>query len=196
MTATRRTLLFGLALLAAGCGLPDDNAPRLVAAEDAPLDLSPSTVPVTEPVPSDDTVAVFFVNQDTGRLAAVRRPVAEPTPQAAIEQLLMGRLPDDPTQLVSSIPPGTALLAAPVIEGTTLVLDFVPVAQGGIFQGVQGEGQVSAFAQIVHTATGLAGISDVRFLVGGEAIDAPTEAGVSSEPVGRDDYPSLSPTSG
>ena len=191
----RIVLAAGALLLTAGCGLPDDDAPRLVAAEDAPLDLSPSTVPVTEPGPSDDTVAVFFINQDTGRLAAVRRPVAEPTPQAAIEQLLMGRLPDDPPELVSSVPPGTALLASRV-EGTTLVLDFVPVAGGGIVEGVQGPGQVQAFAQIVRTATGVSGISDVRFLVGGEPIDAPTEAGVSSEPVGRDDYPTLSPTSG
>ena len=157
----RRALLVGLVLLAAGCGLPDDHAPRLVAAEDAPLDLSPSTVPVTEPMPSDDTVAVFFINQDTGLLAAVRRPVAEPTAQAAIEQLLMGKLPDDPEELFSSIPPGTSLLSSR-IEGTTLVLDFAPVAGGGIVEGVQGQRQVQAFAQIVRTATGLSGVSDVR----------------------------------
>jgi sporulation and spore germination protein len=189
----RGTLVAGLVALTvlAGCGLPDDDEPRLVAAEDAPLDLAPSTVPAAGAGVGDDSVAVFFINQDTGRLAAVGRPVPEPTPQAAIEQLLLGKAPDDPAALVSSIPPGTMLLDSRT-EGETLILDLGPVGEGGL-QGVAGQAQVQAFAQLVRTATGLSGIGDVRFLVGGVPIDAATEAGPSSEPVGRDDYPLLSP---
>jgi spore germination protein GerM len=190
----RRLLVavLGLALLGA-CGVPDDQTPRLVAAEDAPLDLTPSTAPVTGEG-AEDTVAVFFINQDTGRLAAVARPVAERTPAEAIEQLLAGLAADDPGALVTRIPQGTVLLAAP-IEGTTLTLDLGPEGEGGI-QGVQGQGQLQAFAQLVQTATGLSGVRDVRFRVGGVPIDAPTDAGVSSEPVSRDDYASLAPAAG
>ena len=190
----RLALLLAGVLLATACGLPDDDAPRLVAPEDAPLDLAPSTAPVTNPDAGEDTVAVFFINQDTGLLAAVARPVSEATPRAAIEQLLLGVGPDDPEALASAIPQGTVLLDSD-IDGVTLTLDLGPVGEGGI-QSVQGQAQVQAFAQLVRTATGLSGIRDVRFLVGGEPIDAATDAGASSEPVGRDDYPSLSPTNG
>jgi hypothetical protein len=57
---------------------------------------------------------------------------------------------------------------------------------------------VQAFAQIVFTATGQtpSGIRDVQFIVAGEPFDAATEAGVSSDPVGRDDYPTLAPDGG
>jgi spore germination protein GerM len=190
----RALLLLVVVLLAASCGLPDDDTPRLVAPGDAPLDLAPSTVPVTNAGAGDDTVAVFFINQDTGLLAAVARPVPEPTPQAAIEQLLLGVTDADPDALASAIPPGTVLLGSQM-DGTTVTLDLGPVGEGGI-QSVQGQAQVQAFAQLVRTATGLSGVRDVRFLVGGEPIDAATDSGVSSEPVGRDDYPSLSPTGG
>lgn len=190
----RRAIAVGLVLVAlGGCGVPDDAEPRLVAADDAPLDLTPSTAPVTGDG-AEDTVAVFFINQDTGRLAAVARPVTDRTPQEAIEQLLAGLAPDDPPALVTRIPQGTVLLDSS-LDGATLTLDLGPEGEGGI-QGVQGEGQLQAFAQLVQTATGLSGVRDVRFRVGGDAIDAPTDAGVSSDPVSRDDYASRSPAGG
>lgn len=194
----RRVLLVVVALLTltGACGVPDDDEPRLIAGDDAPLDLAPSTAPVTAPEVGDDTVAVFFVNRDTGRLAAFARPVDELTPRAAIEQLLLGVTAEDPPELVSAIPPATELLDA-TVEGSTLTLHLGPAGEGGI-QSVGGDQQVQAFAQIVFTATGQtpSGVRDVRFLVGGEPFDAATEAGPSSEPVGRDDYPLLDPDAG
>ena len=189
----RRAVIAVAVVLLGACGVPDDRTPRLVAADDAPLDLTPSTAPVPGE-DAEDTVAVFFINQDTGRLAAVARPVAERTPAAAIEQLLAGVAADDPAALVSFIPPGTVLLSA-TIEGTTLILDLGPEGEGGL-RGVQGEGQLAAFAQLVQTATGLSGVRDVLFRVGGDPIDASTDAGVSREPVSRDDYASLAPAAG
>ncbi len=71
-----------------------------------------------------------------------------------------------------------------------------PGADEGGLRGVQGDFQLQAFAQLVQTATGLSGVRDVRFRIGGAPIDAPTDAGVSSEPVTRDDYASLAPAGG
>lgn len=188
----RRALCLLAVVILAACGVPDDDDPRLIADGEAPLDLAPSTVTTVEA--GDDTVAVFFINQDTRRLAAVARPVAELTPRAAIEQLLLGVTPDDPPELVSAIPPGTVLLDASVDE-STLTLDLGTEVEGGGIQSVAGDQQLLAFAQLVQTATGQtpSGIRAVRFLVEGDPIDAATEAGVSSEPVGRDDYPTLAP---
>jgi spore germination protein GerM len=139
---------------------------------------------------------VFFVNRETVLLSAIARPVPELTPAAAIEQLLLGLTPEDPAALASAIPQGTTLLGSSV-EGSTLTLDLGPEGEGGI-QGVQGPGQVQAFAQIVFTATGQtpSGIRDVRFLVEGSPFDAATESGPSSDPVDRDDYPTLAPGGG
>jgi spore germination protein GerM len=177
------------------CGMPDDDRPRLVAAEDAPIDLTPSTAPSSTSTPEgSEGVNVFYIDTDTGLLRQVRRPVEEVTPQTAIAALLSGVGEDDPDNLVSAIPADTQLVGAR-LEGTVLLVDLAPAQPGGILS-VVGATQLQAFAQIVRTVTGLPGVSAVRFLVEGQPISAPTDAGASDEPVDRSDYASLAPRQG
>lgn len=193
-TLARLLALAAVLVAAVGCGLPDDRRPRVVAGDDAPLDLSPSTTVATDDTEGGDVVSVFFIDRETGVLAPVVRSVPSVTPQTAIDQLLAGPRPDEAESLVTAIPLGTVQLASS-LEGGTLTVDLGPPGEGGI-QSVQGQAQLQAFAQLVRTATGVSGVRDVLFRVAGEPIDAATDAGASSAPVSRADYASLAPAGG
>lgn len=176
----------------AGCGVPDDERPQVIAADDAFVDLAPTTTVVQEV--GDDQVAVFFIDRSGERpvLASVLRSVTAVNAPTALEQLLLGPRPDDPEGLTSAIPSGTALLGTSVDENGTLTIDLAPTDEGGLLS-VQGTTQLEAFAQIVRTVTGVPSVRNVRFEVGGEAIEAPTDEGPTSDPVVRADYASLVP---
>lgn len=182
-----------LVAVTAACGLPDDKRPRLVAAEDAPIDLAPTTAPAETATTGEDTVEVFFLDANN-RLRRVLRSVDDVTVSAAVGALLMGLAEDDPPALTSAIPPGTVLVGVSVVD-RVLTLDLGPAGEGGL-QSVQGPAQLRAFAQLVRTATALPGIASVRFLIEGVPIDAPTDAGATGRPVTRADYASLSPAGG
>lgn len=188
------------AAVATGCGVPDDERPRVIGGDQAYVDLSPTTAPIDDE--GDDTITVFFLDRSSGRsvLAPARRTVTAATPQTAMEQLLLGPQvdPADPDDteagLVSAIPPGTSLPSSSVMEGT-LELDFASSEEAGLLD-IEGESQLAAFAQIVRTMTGLSGVRNVRFLIDGQPVDAPTSEGQpTSDPVDRDDYISLAPGS-
>lgn len=184
-----------LTLVVASCGLPADDEPRLVASEDAPVDLAPSTVsPETTAAAGADRVEIFFIDTEADRLRRVTRSVAAVSPETAIGALLQGPMDGDPTGLTSNIPSGTQLISAERLEGNVLVLDLGPAGQEGI-QGVQAEAQTRAFAQLVYTATALDGVARVRFRVEGVPIDARTDGPAKAE-VNRDDYALLAPSSG
>lgn len=178
----------------AACGLPEDDEPRVVAAEDAPIDLSPTTaMPETTAGRGADEVELFFVDPEANRLRRVTRAVDAITEEAAITALLQGRVEGDPPGLTSAIPPGTELIAIDRVE-SLLVLDLGPDGPEGI-QGVQAEAQTRAFAQLVYTATALDGVGLVQFRVEGVPIDARTDGPAKAE-VNRTDYASLAPASG
>jgi spore germination protein GerM len=186
--------LAALLLVAGGCGLPDDDEPRVIGPDEAPLDLAPTTVTVEADSAGDDEVAVFFIDRssDPPRLAPVRRTVPSITPRVAVEQVLVGVLPGDPPAYASSIPQGTVVLES-THENGILTLNLGP-AEGGI-TSIQGQNLLEAFAQIVRTATGVSGVQGVRFRVEGQPISPPTDAGAAEadRPVDRDDYASLAP---
>jgi spore germination protein GerM len=189
----RRALVLGVLALSSACALPDDDKPRLVAAEDAPIDLSPPPSTPPEGTSGDESVNVFFIDTETQKLDVRVRRVEVETPQAGIEALLEGLLPGEQDALDTAIPEDTQLRAAPVLDGSVLVVDLTPPLPGGI-QSVLGTTQLQAFAQIVQTVTAFSGVQSVRFLVEGEAIPVPTDNGPVTEPVTRDDYTSLAPT--
>jgi spore germination protein GerM len=191
-------VLLGVAavlLLAGACGLTDDDAPRPIAADEAPLDLEPTTVPVEAGSEGgDDEIALFFVDRSTGepRLAPMQRAVTAVSASEAMRQLLLGPGPDNPAGYVSSIPPDTVLLGTSNANGT-LTVNLGPA--GGGLTTLQGQSLLEAFAQMVRTATGVSGVRDVMFTIDGAPISALTDAGVTNGPVGRDDYASVPPIS-
>jgi hypothetical protein len=178
----------------AACGLPDDREPRIIAADDAPLDLSqiPGSPATTSPEGNDE-VELFFVRD--GVLTPTTRASEDGDLDTAIA-LLLGGPAEDEGFLSSSIPSDTELNLASV-DGSTAVLDHGCVGEEsadpcGIL-GVVAVDQATAFAQLTCTAMDVAGIEGVRFLQEGQPQDAPTDSGTiqSPTPVTCDDYRSL-----
>jgi spore germination protein GerM len=192
----RRALAFALlvSLVAGGCGLPDDDRPRLIAEGDAPIDLAPTSQTTdTTPEDAENRVNVFFIDEDD-RLQSVRRSVGQATVDEAITALLRGVVEDDPDGLTTAIPPATQLRGPSTLDGDVLTVDLTPAAAEGGIQSVAGEVQIQAFAQLVQTATALSGIRRVRFLVDGAPIQVLTGSGAQTQdPVGRSDYEVLQP---
>lgn len=184
-----------LALLAA-CGLPDDRTPRIITAQEAPLDLSevPGNVATTTPQ-GDDEVEIYLVRD--GRLEPTTRAAESEDLTTAITLLLAG-----PTEaergraLASSIPSETELNSA-TKEGSTAILDLgcvgdVPIDSCGVL-AVGGQDQLTIFAQLTCTAMEVSGVDGVRFLQDGNPQDVSTESGTAPSPevVTCDDYRSL-----
>lgn len=192
-----RAALAVLLALVAGCGLPDDDEPRLVGADDAPVDLAPSSPPATTQPGVGEVVDVYFVDSESGHLEAVPRIVEELGPSAVLTSLLEGPQEGDPDDLTTAIPADTGLIDTRA-EGNVLVVNLTAGESGGILS-VVGTDQLRAFGQMVRTVTGLPGISAVRFAVDGQPINAPTDSGATAnpaEPVDRGDYASLAPERG
>jgi hypothetical protein len=191
-----RALVAALGAVAAlgSCGLPDDRVPRIIAADETPLDLSeaPGSPGTTAPE-GDDEVRLFFVREQA--LTPTTRSADDDDLETAITLLLAGPTEDERT-LSSSIPSETELNAASV-DGGTAVLDLgcvgdVPADQCGVL-AVGAVDQLTIFAQLTCTAMDVPGIEGVRFLQEGQPQDAPTDSGTiqSPSPVTCDDYRSL-----
>lgn len=172
----------------AGCGLPEDQRPRVIAAEDAPLTLDQNAAVESEPGPGTSIVELWLVEGE--RLQPVDRVVQGRTPQAVIGALLQGVTDGDPPAVTTAIPADTRLLSA-TFDGTTLVIDLGP-ADAGIF-AIGGAEQKAAFAQLVFTALELEGVTGVRFRVDGQPVTAPTDTGAVSGPLTAADFVSLDP---
>lgn len=201
MTPPRRSPLVAVAAavvaLLVACGLPDDRTPRVIAAEDAPLDLSqvPGNVATTTPTGSAE-VDIYLVRD--GELETVTRSAQGEDLEAAISALLFG--PTDAERdrgFTSSIPQETELNSATLEDGTA-ILDLgctgeAPIDRCGILS-LSGPGQLAIFGQLTCTAMDVPGVTGVRFLQDSSPQDAPTESrGTATSPqvVTCDDYASL-----
>lgn len=187
--ATSLIVACGL-FLAAGCGVPSDGSPRLLAEADVPFNLlAPSTTVVTSTtVPLPEPVTVFLVGAE--RLAAVGRQVSRPASvREALEALLTGPAEAEAAQgLRSAVNVQTRLLSVEVQEGIALV-DLT-----GAFATVSGQEQILAVAQLVFTATAVEGVLGVRFALDGQPVEVPRSDGtLAQRPVGRADYAALAP---
>jgi hypothetical protein len=200
MRSTRRrlaVLVISTVALAVGCGLPDDRTPRVIAAEDAPLDLSqvPGNVATTTPSGSAE-VDIYLIRN--GEIEATTRAAEGEDLQAAIGLLLGG--PTDVERdrgFTSSIPQETELNSA-TLEGSTAILDLgctgdAPIDLCGVL-ALTGPTQLAIFGQLTCTAMDIPGVTGVRFLQDSSPQDAPTESrGTATSPdvVTCDDYASL-----
>jgi hypothetical protein len=172
-------VLAGLAVVA-GCAIPNESQP--VAIGTSPSSSVTSTTLAASPVPG--VVTIFLV--DRGQLVA-QSSKGSPGVSAAVKQLLSGPTEAQTTAgLSSAIPSGTHLEDFRM-TGTTADLDF-----DRTLASVSGQEQLLAFAQIVATATGVAGVTEVQVLISGEAVNAPKADGTLAQgPVGRSDYGGL-----
>lgn len=123
---------------------------------------------------------------DATAITAVSRDVDE-SPAALLEALLAGPNDDElDGQLRTAIPDGTVLRSAQLRSGT-LVVDV-----SAALLELSGDSLVAALAQIVFTATEVAGVRSVRVLVDGADRQWPTARGkLRARPLTVYDYPGL-----
>jgi spore germination protein GerM len=185
--------LVALAVLAAGCGLPEDERPRLVTADEAPIALGGEAPEAATVAPGETRARLYFFDAD-GVLFAVQYPVADSNDPKlalmnALEALLIG--PNDADDDLHSALPVDLTIISVDITDTVATIDLGASAEGGI-NSVVGIVLVQAFAQLVFTATEIDPVEAVRFTNNGLPQDAFTDVEApSSEPVTRDDYASL-----
>jgi spore germination protein GerM len=180
-----------VAALVAGCGVPEDSAPEELSADEVPFDLltpgsTTTTVPPPIDLPPDRRAELWFLVADEFQLEPVVREVADQNEQTVIQTLLSTS--DLEQGLSTAIPPDTELLDAFVDDG------LLTVDLSNEFTDIQGDSAIAAVAQIVYTADGLNGVSEVLFRVEGEDFPVTDEEGaIQEDPVSRLDYQSLAP---
>lgn len=185
-------------LVVSACQVSTNDEPAAVGPIFDEL-LQPTTT--TSPTPTTDgatrLVTAYFLRSTEGgeRLVGVQRSVAVDAGPTQVLTNLFDQRPDGTERvgeagLSSAIPQSAALTSAEVRPGTsTLVVDTE-----GLFGAESPIGPASrdAAAQIVFTATGLDGVSDVAFLNEGEDIGVLIGSGELAErPVARSDYENL-----
>ncbi|MBA2283558.1 MAG: GerMN domain-containing protein [Acidimicrobiia bacterium] len=195
MTTTKRFTGLAAAVLlvapGAGCGLPDDDRPRVISEDEAPLVLASPEAASSGAGRSN--AQLYFVNE-LSRLTIVLRPVPVDDLEEAMEALLAGPTDDERGRAISTaIPVDTVLLDAEIDAETGIATIDLGPAGGGV-SAVGGEEQRTAFAQLVLSAAEVDGVQAVRFEVEGTAIDIPTDAEPTADPVTPADYAALDPT--
>lgn len=191
-------LVVGLAVSTAACGIPSDDEPRVIAAENAPIDLNP--INEDEPAGGAAEVTLYFILG--GRLVTIDRATGDDTPDVAINALLAGPTEaealggEGDAQITTRIPDETELRGI-TIDGNVATIDLGCAADvaadpaGCGVLGVRGDDQVTLFAQLVCTADDFRAIASVRFLQEGQPQQAPLPEGPTSEPVRCLDYREL-----
>ena len=183
-------VLVAAAVTFAACGLPEDDRPRAISAEDAPIALGTSTT-VNEPATGTRAIDVWLIDAE-GSLRPVERSIESPaTVQLALEALLAAPNEQEDALLDTFIPDGTALTTAMAEDGTA-VIQLGPAGTGVL--SIQAEGQLRAFAQLVSTATEVPGVEFVRFVLEDGSAFAPptaTDEGNVDRPVSAADYAAL-----
>ncbi len=191
----------GLALVAAAgsCGIPTDHSPRPIAQGALPAALAPQTTTTLPGLAAGtDAVRIFLVrNEDSSpRLARVTIAIPDARDLATRARELMTQLvAEQPsasgatTNLTNTIPSSVRILGLK-LDGDVLDLDVSNL------DNVESTQQRLAFAQMVYTATDLAGIDAVRFAINGRPAQVPLDQATSEldQAINRSDYAQLDPT--
>lgn len=157
----------GVAIAVAGCGVPIDDEPRVIDRAAAP----PSTeTPTTIAGNGSPEVSVYFLRD--GRLERQAYPSTDGASLAeAIRFVLEPPAEGSDAGLSTAVPPATVLRGVEVTQGVATI-DL-----SSQMDDISSTAQKEAFAQIVFTALDFPEVTEVRFLIDGELIDAPTDDG-------------------
>lgn len=180
----RASALLAALVLATGCGVPRDEAPRALDPSVAPFQ---AYVPEAAAEPQGDRpVGVYLVRAD--RLQRTERRIETPvSPERVLAQLLEG-----PTSQELMAGLTTAIPASVTIEAIELQSDIAVVSLAGLQQEQVRSDQLTAFAQIVATLDELAGIEGVRFRSGNTDLEVPRgDSSLTDSPLKLDDYTEL-----
>lgn len=184
-----------LALALVGCGVPTDGSPRALPDDLVPAELvaaNPVTTTSSVPLGSTARVRVFFLGgAGTERLVPVDRTVQAPADlERVLAQLTLGPNRDEVGRgLRSAILPGTVINSV-LVESNIAIVDL---AKGHSISR-DGTDFILALAQMVYTATELAGVGGVRFTLDGQRANVPNATGVETAgAVGRGSYAAYAP---
>lgn len=179
-------------VLAAGCGIATDDAPRELPEADVPFGLlAPESTTTTMALPARHTVSVrvFLVGAGNRLVAVVHEVPAPPGLSRALTALL-----DGPTEaesaggLRSAISDQTRVLDV-AVERRVATIDL-----GGGFTAIGGQEQILALAQFVFTATEQPAVDAVRFTLEGDPVEVPRGDGtLTQQPLRREDFAILAP---
>ena len=177
----------------AACSAPVDSGPKAIGAARIPAALRAdpsSTTTTTTPTGESDEVTVYFIGKDD-RLFPVKRRVSRPVSvEKVIQNLFAG--PPTPTEAVlglrTAISPDTTVLGAPIADRIVTVNVSKDFAFGTL------PDQISAYAQVVFTASEIGGVTGVLFAQNGRRLEVPEGDGsLTSTAVGRASYFQVTP---
>lgn len=193
MSCLRLTLTLVVAVALAGaCSTPVDSGPKGIRSGSIPAALraeTSSTTTTTVPAGASEEVTVYFIASD-GRLQGVKRQVSAPVnAEKVLQKLFTG--PTDPERLSglrTAISPDTTILSADTKQSILTVDTSKNFAFGQLPE------QIGAYAQVVFTATDLAGVIGVQFAHEGRRVSVQAGDGsTNSAPLGRASYAQFTP---
>ena len=181
----------------AGCGIPSDGKARPIDREALPAQLvgTPTTTTPSGPSALNQNATLYLVTtaNDTERLVPISAEIANVTDQADLPRLVIEQLiaqqpkaSGGSSDVTNAIPPTVTVLSA-TVNDHVLDLDLSDLSS------VELTRQRLAAAQIVFTATELAGVDAVRFWIDGQpgAVPLDDQASTAGQAVSRSNYPSL-----
>lgn len=172
-----------LVLLAAGCGVPVEDTPRVIEVG------TPSRAATGAPsaAASGPAAESLYLIRDGSLVAVQRRLAAEPDPQRLLGDLLAG-----PTEAEQDRGLGTALGGRDVVASVRLIDGIAYVELPAGIENTGRNDDVLAFGQIVCTLTSRRDVTGVVFTRQGARIGVPLpDASLSQDPLRAADYAAL-----
>ena len=167
----------GVALLAAGCGIPTQQQPSAISPSRVPPGLvSPSlpTTATTQPRASSEVPVTIYLLGPTGGLVARQRVVQIPAPLKSILTALFA----GPDQSEAKLTLGTAIPTDVSVISVRTQGSVVTVNLNTAFGEITGTNTELAVAQVVATVAAQSGpTTGVIFEIDGEQIGVPVASG-------------------
>lgn len=178
-----------VAVALAGCGVGAQSAPQLLGTKSAPSGLlqAKRATSTTVPAPLGAEVSIYMEGPDHRLVPVARRVTWPATVAAALDQLADGPTAAEAARGLVSPASSLGPFGTGTKRGAILAVNL-PVA----FEDLAGQDQTVAAGQVVFTVTAFPAVKGVRFLVGGQASQVPSDRGsLSSGPVTRRAYSQL-----
>ena len=169
-------------LVVGACGVPLDSSPRAVIATSSTTEATNDQASAEE---GDTAAFLFFIANN--QLINVAQEVPSRSVDDALGALFEGVPPSAADDVVSQIPTGTRLL------GVTRIGTLLDVDVSKEFDNLVGTGRSQATAQIVMTATDIAGIDQVSLRIEGQPTQVFSQIRGDTDQVGACDYLGLMP---
>jgi hypothetical protein len=183
-------LALALAVVIAGCGVPDQRHASRIADDQVPFGLLAGSEvagveTTTSTIATAAPMAIFLV--DGERLLATPRSLADDDATTLLDALLAGPTEQEEQRGIRSALVDPNVVKSVELDGRTAVIDLA-----ASFTDTPPAEQRLALAQLTFTATEDPAVSATSFSLEGEPITVPRADGTSTEaPVSRADYATL-----